>query len=106
MDFITSKYGPKEGLTTSCGEILNWPYSEPKPTKEDLALMIDQDLKTQEIKAKAQADIFLEYTDYQQHNILMSGDQNLIAEMNKVISKIRNDAKEAITKIIESGVII
>tara|TARA_R110000782_G_scaffold52163_1_gene111983 strand:- start:319 stop:795 length:477 start_codon:yes stop_codon:yes gene_type:complete len=49
MDIIIKKYGFKEGLTTRDGEIINWPYDEPKPTKDDINLMSAQEVKKLEV---------------------------------------------------------
>lgn len=51
MQVIVNKYGFKEGLTTKDGKIINWPYSEPQPSDEELNLWLAQDSKKAEIKA-------------------------------------------------------
>lgn len=40
MDAIIDKYGFKEGLTTKEGKIINWPYSEKKPTITELKVIV------------------------------------------------------------------
>lgn len=57
MDAIIDQYGYKEGLKTSAGEIISWPYSEPQPTQAE----VDQLVADYNAKVKYKFDRIKEY---------------------------------------------
>tara|TARA_R110000737_G_C14595333_1_gene488215 strand:+ start:179 stop:712 length:534 start_codon:yes stop_codon:yes gene_type:complete len=57
MDIIIKRFGFKEGFTTRGGKIVEWPYSEPQPSQDDLDIWIAQDIKNNEIKATRKKEL-------------------------------------------------